>query len=451
MKRVENLIVEEIGTKLRKNNLFPSSCKILLAISGGADSVCLLHILLRLGYKPELAHANFQLRGQESDQDELFVHQLAESYNLALHIKRFAIEASEKQTPKGIQEKARNLRYIWFEQLLDQTHYDVLMTAHQANDQAETMLYHFIRGSGISGLRGIPEKNGAILRPMLGIEKTRILHWLDTNQIAYREDSSNRKIDYNRNFIRHNVLSELTRINPSLITTLTRRSELYSDAERWIQFSAVQLILPYFSKKGPIQQIDLTETLQFPGLGTALHEWILPLGFKPEVCKAIISAALEERSGCTFKCDQTDLIVFKNKLQWIDSCVRRRMQEARISLSEHGEIEAPGLKIKPHSPEENLKSASNLLYIPEKMKVKKWEVRTWRSGDRFKPDGMKGKSKKLSDYLNECGLSPLEKQCFWVVSCEEEVAYMPGMRKSIISSEVDSGADVWKIDTWFTE
>lgn len=451
MKRVENLIVEEIGTKLRKNKLFPSTSKILLAISGGADSVCLLHVLLRLGYKPALAHANFQLREQESDMDESFVHQMATFYNLVIHVKRFTINAKKKHNPSGIQENARTMRYIWFQQLLDQHQYQVLLTAHHADDQAETMLHHFIRGSGISGLRGIPENNGKILRPMLNIEKARILQWLQANTISYREDSSNQKTDYSRNFLRHSVIPQLTRINPSVISTLAQRSLLYAEADRWIQFSAVHMLSSFFHQKAPIQQLDLTGVLQYPGVGAALYEWIQPLGFKPEVCKAIISVTMQSKSGCVFTCDQTELIVFKNKWQWINAEVKNKMADTRIALNQPMEWEAPGLKLKHYRQGNNSKSESNRLQIPDTMRQKSWEVRTWRSGDRFRPKGMKGRSKKLSDYLNECGLSPLEKQCYWVVCCDDEVAYLPGLRKSILLNEPEPGKDIWEITTWFTE
>lgn len=424
---------------------------MLLAISGGADSMCLLHILLHLGFRPELVHANFQLRGTESDQDEAFIQRMAEQKQLILHLMRFTIPNSTNKKTAGIQEKARIMRYNWFQQLLDQHPNQVLLTAHHADDQAETMLHHFIRGSGISGLKGIPEKNGKILRPMLGIEKSRILQWLRANEVSYREDSSNLKTDYNRNYIRHNVLPQLTRINPSVVSTLAQRSDLYAEAEHWIQFSAVQMLSAFFLQKGPIQQLDLAGALQYPGVGAALYEWIQPLGFKPEVCKAVISAALQTKSGCTFACNHTDLMVFKNKIQWINADIKTTMVSTRIILNQPAEIEAPGLKMGPYSQGSDSPGDSDLLHIPDDMRQKRWEVRTWRSGDRFRPKGMKGRSKKLSDYLNECGLSPLEKQCYWVVCCEDEVAYLPGLRKSMLWKETVPGPDAWKITTWFTE
>jgi tRNA(Ile)-lysidine synthase len=286
---------------------------------------------------------------------------------------------------------------------------------------------------------------------MLGVEKSKILQWLQENNVSFREDSSNQKTDYNRNFLRHSVLPQLTRINPSVVFTLAQRSELYAEAERWIQFSAIQILSPRYHQKGPIRQLDLTGAMTYPGISTALYEWIHPLGFKPEVCKAIISAVLQTKSGSTFTCKQTELIVFKDKLQWIDVDIKNKMESTRILLNESRVIEAPGLKMELYSQWDDSPGESKWLHIPANMKQKTWEVRTWRSGDRFRPQGMEGKSKKLSDYLNECGLSPLEKQCYWVVCCDDEVVYLPGLRKSILLKGTESGNDTWKVATWFTE
>jgi len=216
--KVQNFIVEK--------SLFSREDKLILGISGGADSVCLMHILLALGYRFDLAHCNFNLRGKESDEDEVFVQELAKKHQLKLHVKQFDTEGYAAENKISTQMAARDLRYAWFNHLLLTKNAKYIAIAHHENDDIETFFINLIRGSGLKGLLGISEKTNSIVRPLMAITRDEIESYLDENKLRYRDDSSNSSVKYLRNKIRHELMPLLAEMNPSIQQTISEKMRI---------------------------------------------------------------------------------------------------------------------------------------------------------------------------------------------------------------------------------
>ncbi|MCH1471073.1 MAG: tRNA lysidine(34) synthetase TilS, partial [Flavobacteriaceae bacterium] len=208
-----------------------SSQRILVAVSGGVDSMVLLDLLREYSDVVVVAHCNFQLRGQESAEDEQLVESYCKRHQLTCHIKRFDTKLPKQST----QMAARTLRYNWFEELCLSNDYDVVLTAHHADDNIETLLMNIIRGTGIEGLTGIPEQNGRILRPLLPFYKSEIIAYAQVHQIPWREDRSNKSNDYQRNAMRHHVIPELAKLHPKALENTIKTIDFTKEAVLVIQ------------------------------------------------------------------------------------------------------------------------------------------------------------------------------------------------------------------------
>ncbi len=205
---------------IKQEKLFNTSRRILVAVSGGMDSVLLLHLLYEAGFTVAVAHCNFQLRGRESDGDETFVSQLADELDIPYHLKRFNTAAYAEDKKISIQMAARDLRYAWFEEVRIKNGYDVIAVAHHRDDEVETFFINLIRGSGIAGLHGIKPVAGNIVRPLMFTDRLEIEAYVKKNKLKYREDSSNASLKYMRNKIRHQLLPLMKELNPDIEKTV---------------------------------------------------------------------------------------------------------------------------------------------------------------------------------------------------------------------------------------
>ena len=218
-----------VSTYIKQQQLFLKDDKLILAISGGADSVCLMHILLELDVYFELAHCNFKLRAKESDDDEQFVRQLANKNELTLHCKSFDTQEYANQNKLSIQMAARDLRYSWFNELLKSENAKYIAVAHHQDDAIETFFINLIRGTGISGLLGIPEKKSNIVRPFLNMSRSDIEEYLEAKKQTFREDSSNTSVKYLRNKIRIQLIPLLEEMNPKIKDTIKNEIDILKD------------------------------------------------------------------------------------------------------------------------------------------------------------------------------------------------------------------------------
>lgn len=338
--------------------------KILVALSGGADSVYLLSSLLSQSVEVEAVHCNFHLRGEESDRDEKFCHELCQRKNVKLHTIDFDTYKFAKEQKISIELAARRLRYDYFEQLRQEIGADYIAVAHHKDDQVETIIHNLVRGTGVKGLCGMQEVNGYIIRPLLDVTRKEIeeqlAHWGE----SYVTDSTNMEDDATRNKIRHHVIPLLKELNPQAVENIFRMSEHMKVTAEIEQHHYDSLLKRFENEELPAE--EFTEGF--------LHYLLSPRGFNATQIKNILSAL-----------NQTDTKVFFSKDYVVDICRRK-------------------LYITPNVPDDftpYTTESGNLIRRP-------------KAGDRFRPKGLKG-TKLVSDYLNEKQLTPSEKRNVKVV------------------------------------
>lgn len=354
----------------------PSS-KILLALSGGADSVALLLMLLEQGVHPIAAHCNFHLRGAESDRDEQFVRQLCCEQGVTLHVQHFDTQTEAQSTGESIEMAARRLRYAWFEELRQQEGLDYICTAHHRDDQVETVLLNLVRGTGLAGLRGMRPIQGHICRPLLDISREELHQYLQRRGQSWVEDSSNTDVQYQRNLIRHEVLPQLRRLNPQADSHIAQAAQHLQEVEELL--SSTQ------------------ENWE------AEHCLILPDGLR-------IPFSLQTRVGAELA-TEGPLMVTRTA--------------AGIEVRERPRM-LPPTPVMPHSTasREHLRDSRYALVDAARV-VPPFFIRSLEPGDRFQPFGMKG-SKLVSDYLTDRHRSRIDKLAQRVVCDQQGIIWLCG-------------------------
>ncbi|MBL0308434.1 MAG: tRNA lysidine(34) synthetase TilS [Bacteroidetes bacterium] len=261
------------------NRMASRKKKTILAVSGGVDSVVMCDLFHQAEFPFVIAHCNFQLRGIESDEDESFVKRLAEKYSVVVFVKRFNTKEYSEENKLSIQLAARQLRYEWFEDLRKEKDFQLVATAHQLNDNIETIFYNLIKGTGIRGLRGIPVRQGNVVRPILFASREEIESYMKEYQLAYREDSSNAEDKYMRNKIRHHLIPLMKEINPSLEKTISEKIAVWSELEalynRSVSKSSAQLFIP---RRNDIY-IPILKLKKTKNISTVLYEYLKDYGF----------------------------------------------------------------------------------------------------------------------------------------------------------------------------
>ncbi len=380
--------------------LFTNKHKLLLAFSGGKDSVCLFHLLYKTGFNFHVAHCNFNLRGEESNVDQAFSKSLAETHNIPFHLKEFDTQKLKAESGLSTQEMARKLRYDWFFELKNKLAFDFILTAHHLSDNSETFFINIFRNTGISGLHGIPINNNQILRPLMFASSNQIVEYLNQNNCSYREDSSNKKQDYLRNKIRHSLMPVLEKIEPEIDKKVFELNQkvlhfealsLHLIKEKWAQVCLLHedgfLIKLDELKNLPHPELFLYFNLKQNGFNMAqIASFCLEennIGAKIESQTHQIS---KERDGFFVKeiSEQSDLNLVFNNLDEI-ALYANEFFEFKVTLSVAN-------------------FEKNRLYIDVQSLVFPLSIRTWRHGDKIKPFGMNG-TKKVSDVLTDKKIS----------------------------------------------
>ncbi len=277
------MLLQQVHNFIISNNIIDLEDKILVAVSGGVDSIVLANILKQLNYNFDIAHCNFNLRGEESDKDHKFVEELAKKYKVKAYFKKFDTSKYANTNKISIQMAARELRYQWLESLLLKYKYNKIATAHHHNDNIETILFNLIKGTGIKGLRGILSASGYIVRPLLFVSKKEIQDYAKSNNLLWREDSSNKKDDYHRNLIRNKLIPIMKSINPNLENTFNRNIERFAGFETFVEKHLRSLKVQKKNDILVLQKSDLYDII--------ILEQVLSLyGFSYTQCKDIISA-----------------------------------------------------------------------------------------------------------------------------------------------------------------
>ena len=409
---------QKFQNHINANFSFLKEKRLLLAVSGGIDSMVLLYLCHQLNIYVRVAHCNFQLRGDESDKDEDFVKSQTDRLQIPIFIKKFDTKSYAEKEKLSIQVVARNLRYEWFNTLLINNDYDYILTAHHLDDSLETFLINFTRGSGLDGLTGIPQQNGSIVRPLLPFSRTEIEIFAKENNVEWREDSSNTSDNYLRNKLRHDVIPMLKKINPSLlhsfqntISNLKQAQSLVDDASRIIYRKVVTDI--NFQKR-----INLTELIQLPNYHAYLYQWLEPLGFSDwdsinDLATAQSGKQIHSQNHTLLK-DRNELIVFP----------KQEYEKTTLFLieKEQNEIKFP-LKITFCNVDEISNQATNTIFVDEDKLRFPLEIRKWQEGDFFYPLGMNGK-KKLSKFFKDEKFSLLDKSNTWLLCSENQIVWV---------------------------
>ena len=406
------MIQQRIKQYIEKEDLFSSGSKILVALSGGADSVALLCILHAAGYPCEAAHCNFHLRGEESNRDEQFVRQLCKKYGIHLHTIDFDTTRYAAEKHISIEMAARELRYNWFEEIRNQCRADVVAVAHHQDDSVETILLNLIRGTGITGLLGIRPRNGVIVRPLLCINREEIMRYLQSIGQDYVTDSTNLEDEYTRNKIRLNLLPLMQTINPSVKNSLIETGNYLSDVatiyNRYIEEAKTRI--------ATTEGIRICELVKEPAPEALLFEILHPLGFNSAQIKDIVHS-LHGQSGKQF-----------SSKEW------RVIKDREFLLLE--KIQSEDKEELPFQIIKEEKEYTSDFQIPREKGTACFDAdkldgtisyRKWRTGDTFIPFGMKGK-KKISDYLTDRKFSISQKERQWVLCCGEHIAWLIGER-----------------------
>lgn len=407
--------------------LYLPDTTVLITVSGGIDSMVMAALFLESGIQFGVAHCNFQLRGDASDLDEELVTAWCEKNNILLHTKRFDTTYFAEEWKKGIQETARILRYVWFEQLRKEHHYTKTATAHHANDNVETLLINLFKGTGISGIHGILPEQNRIIRPLLFAQKKDIIAYADEHNIAYREDKSNASDDYLRNAVRHSVVPAIEALFPHAIQSMQDSIGRFAEAEilyrRAIQTELKKLV----EQRGQDLYIPVLKLWKCTPLSTICYELIQPYNFTPAQTEQVLHL-LSSDSGhylqsnthriirnrdfliiTTLPAPTADLILVESAPCTVDT------HQYRFSFS----IIEPPAQI--DTSQDTALLDLNTIEFP-------LILRPCKTGDYFYPLGMQMKKKKVSRVLINEKVPLHEKEHIRIIECNKRIVWVAGIR-----------------------
>jgi tRNA(Ile)-lysidine synthase len=432
----------ELQKFIVKNNLFTEKNRILLALSGGIDSMVLLHMLKSLGYNISAAHCNFCLRGNESNDDEKFVKEICLKWNIKLFVKKTNTLAYAEKHRCSTQEAAREIRYTWFNKLANKNKFDFIVTAHNANDTIETFLINLIRGSGTKGLSGIPLKNNNIVRPLLFAKRIKIESYAQKNKIPYRNDSSNASLKYVRNKIRLNIIPELKKINPGFEDVVLKEIELMQQTNLFIEKYIQQEFknLCKLEKNTLKIDIDFLKKMHSPEL--IIYNLLYNYSFSPTTISDIFNS-LYSQPGKKFYSTTHTLI--KDRKYFLLSESKNKTNKEKLITAKTKKISTPiSLSFSTIPSPLKYSNNPNIALIDIKKIIFPLKVRKWKKGDYFIPLGMKGK-KKLSDFFIDQKISLNKKQETYVIESGGEIVWVIGFRISEKFKLTGNSSDALKI------
>lgn len=416
-------ILSKVKKYIKDNNLLNNNSKVIIGVSGGADSIALLDMLYTLGYECIVAHCNFHLRDQESYRDEYFVEKICTKYNVKYVSASFNTKKYIKEESISLEMAARELRYAWFEKIRKKYNADKIAIAHHQNDSVETVLINLIRGTGIRGLTGIAPINGNIIRPLLCIYREDILEYLNEKELTFVEDSTNKEDIYTRNKVRLNVLPLLQTINPSVIQAISRSAENLSQTEKIYQSYIEKATKAVYANN----IINIDTLLQQVEPKTILFEILFPLGFNAPTVDNIYES-INSQSGKIFYSPEYQLV--KDRDTFILQALDKQSDKIYTLFEHESEISDPvKLSIESFRKPKDLDIIrdSDTLYIDKGKLSFPLIIRKWKKGDKFKPFGMKG-HKKVSDYFTDRKFSLIEKENTWLLCSIDEIVWIIGER-----------------------
>lgn len=415
---------------ITQNNLFSGSDKVLLAVSGGADSVVMAQLFYRAGFKFSIAHCNFMLRGVESDGDELFCADLAARWGVSFFSTNFDTTGYASQRGISVQMAARELRYEWFSGLKKKHGFRFVATAHHQDDHVETILINLARGTGIDGMKGIPVRSEDVIRPLWWFTGNQIRDYAKTEGLNFREDSSNHDNKYMRNKVRHDIVPVFKEINPSFATGVVRLSSIIEKFSDTFSILLRDAFSGYIKHEGNKIIIDTDPLAKYPATELVLYELLRRFGFSAPVTSQIADALARQPGkvfySATHQCvkDRRSLIVSPLETNdLIDQQFSLNSANETLTLP-NGFIIAE--EILAH-PQLDIAKDPSVAYLDMEKISFPILVRHPKPGDFFVPFGMSGK-KKISDYLTDIKMPVNEKQKVWVFCNGNDIIWVLGFR-----------------------
>jgi tRNA(Ile)-lysidine synthase len=417
------MVLEQFQSNIIKKQLFTKRQSLLLAISGGADSVVLAHLLKKCGYQFSLAHCNFKLRGNDSDKDEKFCRELAGRLGVKIFVREMNVPAKRAETGASVQMAARELRYKWFGELMKDHGFDLLVTAHHGSDAVETLFINLLRGTGIKGLKGIAEKKENIVRPLLGFTKQEIEAYAKKNKIKFRLDKSNLEDKYERNFIRLNILPQLKKINLQAEQILLRNISNFKEESGIVDNYFEERKKNLLSRDGNTLKISRKEIIQEKHLLSLLNNLLSPYGFNASQCSDLCDL-IAKGSGPGKKILSNDYALFVEREYLIIKPGNEKTESLQVNSTDElctlPFLQCEYSPVSKLSKKEMILSAETLIFP--------LTVRPPATGDRFMPFGMKG-SRLISDFLKDEKTDNSRKgNVRLLVNGNREIIWVMGMR-----------------------
>ena len=407
-------------------NLFSPQDKLLLAVSGGVDSVVLTELCKQAGYDFAITHCNFQLRDADSERDEKFVMELAVKYNVPFHVVKFETKAIATERKISTQEAARELRYNWFEETREAGGYRYILTAHHADDNIETVLMNFFRGTGIKGIRGIEAKHGFILRPLLFARRSELVDFLIENKLDHVTDFTNEQDDYTRNYFRNKVIPFIEKSFPEVNDNIIANIARFKGVEMLYQQAVALHKKKLLEFKGNEVHIPVLKLKKTHPIHSIVYEIIKEYGFSSTQVNEVI-ALLDSESGKYVQSSSHRVIKNRN---WLIIAPNQTTESEIVIIEEIGnwQFAMGNLQIET-TPTSNIKPpTSNLLACLDAGEIKfPLLLRKWKQGDYFYPLGMK-KKKKLARFFIDQKLSKTDKEKAWVIEMNKKIIWIVGYR-----------------------
>ena len=402
--------------------------RLLVAVSGGPDSIVLLDALCRERFSVVIAHCNFHLRGDASNEDAAFVRQLAEKYQVPYCQVDFDTEKVAEERKVSIEMAARDLRYEWFEQMADEHDCDFIAVAHNADDVVETFFLNLTRGSGLQGLSGMAQLRGRVVRPLLKVSRKQIMEYIDEYDLQYRIDATNLETIYTRNKVRHDIIPQFEKLNPSFLSTMHNNMHFIASAQAIVEAYASDMYKQVAYEHDGIISFDLKRLSMCQGVDTLLFAWLSPYGFSSDVIMQLYRSLDDNLSGKQFFSATHRVLIEREYLEL--SSIKSRDAIHCVSIGQGViSLDIPFcLKINEVdiTDFELIKSANVACLDADKLQYPLC-LRRWQQGDWFIPFGMKGR-KKLSDFFVDKKFSTRDKEQLWLLTSGDDIVWVVGHR-----------------------
>ena len=410
---------------IRQQGLLTGKRPVVVGLSGGADSVALLGVLVRLGYPCRALHCNFHLRGEESDRDEAFACRFAASLGVPFLKVDFDTTGYAAAHHESIEMAARSLRYRWFEEQRQAYDAEAIAVAHHRDDSVETLLMNLLRGSGLRGLGGIRPRNGQVVRPLLVVSRAEIEEWLKAQGWDYVTDSSNLSDAYTRNFIRLRVLPLLEQLNPAARETIARSAAYLSAAEQLYEYMVEEARKAVFVTA---DSLSIEALLRYPAPETLLYEWLRPYGFSRIVVSELFGA-LTGLSGKQFYSATHQVLKDRDRLYIAPQREESAWQPVEIPVAT-GEFTQPlrlSCRLMVRTPDFQMERTADTAYFDADKLPDRLSLRLPQTGDWFVPFGMRGR-KKLSDFFADQKMTRWEKSQQLLLCAGDSIIWVVGRR-----------------------